>query len=230
MQTIGDIAPNPEADQGRPVLAIGLVALAFVLTAVILTIARGDAYPADPQRWSPLQMAERFNDLYETGRVEEFQALVSPNAEWCFDSECTQVTSFFDSVYLHENQTALESQYLAATGGTLGAECVAEGSRVVCEWHQTNILFDVAGIEPWVGPQSFTVEDGLITRYSGGYRYEGVFVYDRVQQNQYSDWLAIHYPAEHQGLFEDQLMLVFTEQNRDRHRQLITEWAAGFSL
>ena len=50
----------------------------------------------------------------------------------------------------------------------------------------------------------------------------------RRSQNEYSDWLEIAYPAEHETLFEDQLMLVFTEQNRERHRQLLTEWAAGF--
>jgi len=230
MQTIGDTTPVGDAEQGRPLLAFGLVVLAFVMAALVLALARGDALPTDPQRWTPLEMAERFNELYETGRFEEFQALVSPDAEWCLDVDCSHVTPFFGSVYLHENQTASESQYLAATGGTLGAECWAHRTEVECTWHQSNIFFDVAGIDPWVGTQLFTVENGLITRYLGGYRYEGVFVYDRVQQNEYSDWLAINYPEEHETLFEDQLMLVFTEQNRERHRQLITEWAAGFEL
>jgi len=226
MQTIGD--SPPAADRGRPLVAILVVAVAFILAAIGLALARGDAYPADQGRWSPLQMAERFNQLYDEGRVEEFQSLLSPDAIWCHDAECATTTPFFGSVNLHENQTALESQYLAATGGTLGAECVPAGADVVCRWHQTNLFFEVGGIEPWVGTQTFTVEDGLITRYSGGYRYEGVLVYDRVQQNQYSDWLELNYPDEHGGLFEDQLMLVFTEQARDRHRQLTAEWAASF--
>ncbi len=228
MQTIGETTSSREADRGRPVLALVVVVAAFVLTAAALSIVRGDAYPADPERWTPLEMAERFNELYESGRVAELHALVSPDAEWCFDSSCSTTTRFFGSAYQHEDQTALESQYLAATGGTLGAQCEAHGTGVECEWHQSNLFFEVGGIEPWVGPQSFTVEDGFITRYSGGYRYQGVLVYDRVQQNQYSDWLAIHYPAEHRALFEDQLMLVFSEANRDRHLALITEWAAGF--
>ena len=228
MQTIGEPAPLPEADRSRPFLALGVVATAFLLAAVGLAVARGDAYPADQGRWTPLEMAERFNQLYDDGRVEEFQALLSPDAEWCHDAECSTTTPFFGSVYLHENQTALESQYLHATGGTLGAECLADGIEVTCIWHQSNLFFEIGGIEPWVGPQSFTVEDGLITRYSGGYRYQGVLVYDRVEQNQYSEWLELNYPAEHGSLFEDQLMLVFTEEARDRHRELTAEWAASF--
>lgn len=228
MQTIGETTSSREADRGRPVLALVVVVAAFVLAAAALSIVRGDAYPADPERWTPLEMAERFNELYESGRVAELHALVSPDAEWCFDSSCSTTTRFFGSAYQHEDQTALESQYLAATGGTLGAQCEAHGTGVECEWHQSNLFFEVGGIEPWVGPQSFTVEDGFITRYSGGYRYEGVLVYDRVQQNQYSDWLRLAYPAEHHALFEDQLMLVFTEEARDRHRQLTAEWAASF--
>lgn len=228
MQTIGDTAPMPETDRSRPLLALVVVAAAFLLAAVGLAVARGDAYPADQGRWTPLQMAERFNQLYEDGRVEDFQTLLSPDARWCHDAACSTTTPFFGSVYLHENQTALESQYLDATGGTLGAECMAHGTEVTCIWHQSNVFFEAAGIDAWVGEQSFTVEDGLITRYSGGYRYEGVFVYDRVQQNQYSDWLEINYPDEHGGLFEDQLMLVFSENARNRHRQLTAEWAASF--
>jgi len=228
MQTIGEPTSSREADRGRPVLALVVVTAAFALAAAALSIVRGDAYPADQSRWTPLEMAERFNEHYESGRVADLHALVSPDAEWCFDSSCSHTTRFFGSVYQHEDQTALESQYLAATGGTLGAECVADGIEVTCRWHQTNIFFDVAGIEPWVGPQSFTVEDGFITRYSGGYRYEGVLVYDRVQQNQYSDWLRLAYPAEHHELFEDQLMLVFTEEARNRHRELTAEWAESF--
>jgi hypothetical protein len=221
MQTIGEPPPSREADSGRPVLALVVVTAAFALAAAALSIVRGDAYPADQSRWTPLEVAERFNELYESGRVADLHALVSPDAEWCFDSSCSNPTRFFGSAYQHEDQTALEAQYLAATGGTLGAQCEAHGTEVECEWHQSNRFFEVGGI-------SFTVEDGFITRYSGGYRYEGVLVYDRVQQNQYSDWLTIHYPAEHHELFEDQLMLVFTEKAQDRHRQLTAEWAAGF--
>jgi hypothetical protein len=228
MQTIGEPAPSREADRSRPILAIVVVATAFVLAAIGLTLARGDALPADQGRWTPLQMAERFNELYENGRVEEFQALLSPDARWCHDESCDSTTPFFGSVYLHENQTSLESQYLAATGGTLGADCAADGDEVTCLWHQSNLFFEVGDIDPWVGPQSFTVEDGLITRYSGGYRYEGVLVYDRVQQNQYSEWVERNYSGEHGTLFEDQLMLVFTEEARERHRQLTSAWASTF--
>jgi hypothetical protein len=227
MQTIGDRTPAQGSDRAGALVPIMAVGFLLVIFAGLLSLAGDGSSQADPQNWTPLQTANRFNALYESGRVGEFQALVSPDAEWCVNAECSVISSFFGSPYGVEFQTAHESQYLAATGGTLGAECEAAGQTVTCLWHQTNLLFEVGGIDPWVGPQTFTVEDGRITRYSGGYRYEGVIVYDRVQQNQYSDWLEVAYPHEHPGLFEDQLMLVFDEPNRERHLELITEWSAG---
>lgn len=227
MQTIGGRKPEPGSDRVGSLVPIVAVAVVLIIFAGLLSLANDGSSQADPQNWTPLQTANRFNQLYEEGRVGDFQALVSADAEWCLDPECAHITPFFGSPYNHEFQTAHESQYLAATGGTLGAACQADGLLVSCQWNQTNLLFEVEGIDAWTGPQTFTVEDGLITRYSGGYRYEGVMVYDRVQQNQYSDWLEINYPDEHPVLFEDQLMLVFSEPNRARHLELITEWSAA---
>jgi len=227
MQTIGGRTPEQDSGRANPLMPIVAVAAVLAVFAGLLSLSDDGISQADPRNWTPLQTANAFNQLYETGRVGEFQALVSPDAEWCVNAECTVISPFFGSLYNHEFQTAHESQYLSATGGTLGAECEAEGPVVTCLWNQTNLLFKVGGIDPWTGPQSFTIENGFIARYSGGYRYEGVIIYDRVQQNQYSDWLEVHYPDEHPVLFEDQLMLVFSEPNRARHLELITEWSAG---
>lgn len=227
MQTIGDSTLEQSSDRAGTLVPIVAVGFVLVIFAGLLSLANDGSSQADQQNWTPLQTAHRFNDLYESGRVGEFQALVSPDAELCVNADCSVISSFFGGPYGFEFQTAHESQYLAATGGTLGAECEAVGTTVTCLWHQTNLLFEVGGIDPWIGPQSFTIEDGRITRYLGGYRYEGVIVYDRVEQNQYSDWLEITYPDEHPALFEDQLMLVFSEPNRERHLELITEWSAG---
>ena len=100
-----------------------------------------------------------------------------------------------------------------------------EAARYCSLGQLTRTFFEVGGIEPWIGHQSFMIENGLITQYTGAYRYQGVMVFDRALQIEYSDWLEDTYPEEHGGLFEDQLMLVFTEENRERHRQLINEWA-----
>ena len=223
-------APEQPTEPSQAWLAVFVLAATFAIAATVLIVWRGDPYPSDPSRWTPLQTAERFNQLYEEGRVAEFQGLVSPRAVWCIDSSCSLTTPFFGSSFAHETQTAHEAQFLAATHGTLGAECVANGPAVECQWHQSNLFFEVAGIDPWVGSQSFTVEEGVITHYRGGYRYEGVLVYDRPQQLQYSRWLEASYPAEHADLFEDQLMLVFSKENRDRHRELVGEWAASLGF
>lgn len=230
MQTLGPEAATQPVVPSRPWRAAAVLALTVAIAAAVLVVGGRTALPSDPAKWSPLETAHRFNDLYEQGRVAEFQALISPRAMWCLDIECSQASPFFDSIYDHGFQTAHESQFLAATRGTLGAECIANGSAVDCEWHQTNVFFEVGGIDPWVGLQSFNVENGVITRYTGGYRYEGVLVYDRVQQNQYSEWLEAEYPDEHAILFEDQLMLVFTQEARDRHRVLVEEWAASLGF
>lgn len=225
MQTVGRPALPPTASPRRT-LALVVIAGIIATTAFVLIVGNRDALPPDSALWSPLETAERFNELYEQGRVAEFQALISPRARWCMDDECTRTVPFYGSIYAHESQTAYESMYLAATHGTLGADCSAQGPTVECVWHQSNTFFEVGGIEPWVGYQSFTVEAGLITRYTGAYRYQGVTVFDRVQQNQYSRWVEATYPDEHGTLFEDQLMLVFTGENRARHRELTTEWAS----
>lgn len=227
MQTIGD-APQPPPPQPRrqgivPALA-GLAILA-VLAGVILTFGRSNDYPSDPARWTPIQVATRFNELYEAGDVEGFQALLSAEAVLCLDDGCFDHVPFSDEVHNAPFATAHESQYLAATGGTLGAQCVANGPVVQCIWNQSNLLFEAGGIEPWVDNQTFRVEDGLITEYTPGYRWRGVMQDDRVEQLRYSRWVKEHYPLEHPGLFEDQLMLVFDEANRTRHAELVAEWA-----
>lgn len=228
MQTIGDAPPPPpDPPRRRGVIpALAGLALLAALAALVLTVARTDDYPSDPTRWSPLQVATRFNELYEAGKAEEFQALLSPAAVLCLDDPCSNHVPFDDASYNAPFFTAHESQYLAATGGTLGAECVADGPVVQCIWRQSNLLFEAGGIEPWVDSQTFRVEDGRITEYTPGYRWRGVMQDDRVEQLQYSRWVEENYPLEHAGLFEDQLMLVFDEPNRARHAELVAEWAA----
>lgn len=226
MQTIG-ATPVPETEPPRPDVRRAIIGLALVvaIAALLLLFLGNDRLPSDPTRWSPLQVATRFNELYEAGEVEAFQAMFSPDAAVCLNESCSEQAPFDSDVWGTPFRTAHESQYLAATGGTLGAECVADGAFVQCVWHQSNLLFEIGDIEPRQDTQTFRVEDGLITEYKPGYRFNGVMHDDRVEQNQYSKWVEEHYPLEHGYLFEDQLMLVFTEEARTRHLDLIQEYA-----
>ena len=224
MQTIGQQPPAPSERQIlRP---LGVLALVLVVAAAALAVARGDSLPTDQERWTPLQVATVFNEHYEAGEVAAFQALLSPNAVLCLDETCADNVPFDTDVYNTPFWIGHESQYLAATGGTLGAECTADGPQVECTWRQSNLLYQAGGLEPSIDRQAFRVENGWIIEYTPGYRFSGIMNDDRVQQNEYSSWVQLVHPDEHDALFEDQLMLVFSEANRDRHQVLIREWMA----
>jgi hypothetical protein len=224
VQTIGQPTAPPESSPRKLLGPVAVLVAAVALAGAVLGLARSGALPADPTRWTPQQVAEEFNARYEAGEVAAFHALLSPDAVLCLNEDCSEQVPFGTDIYNAPFVTAHESQYLAATGGTLGAECRVDGPWVECAWHQSNLLYEAGGIDPSVDTQTFKVENGRITEYTPGYRWSGVMHDDRVQQNQYSEWVRLTHPDEHAGLFEGQLMLVFSEENQARHRQLITEW------
>ena len=224
MQTIGQPPAPPSSDDRRILGPLGILAVVLAAAAAALVIARGDSLPTDRERWTPLQTAEVFNEHYEAGEVAAFQSLLRSDAVLCLNQTCSENVPFDTDIYNAPFMTAHESQYLAATGGTLGAECVADGPHVECMWHQSNLLYEAGGLEPSIDRQAFRVETGWITEYTPGYRFSGIMHDDRVQQNQYSSWVQVVHPHEHETLFEGQLMLVFSEASRDRHQVLIREW------
>lgn len=224
MQTIGRQPAPSRPSERRLLWPLGVLAVTIVTVGVVIGLSQRDSLPADQSRWTPTQVAEVFNTHYEAGEVDAFMALLGPNAVLCLDDTCEENVPFATDVYNAPFVTAHESQYLAATGGTLGAECVAAGTQVECTWHQSNLLYEAGGLEPTIDRQAFRVEGGFITEYTPGYRWSGVMHDDRVQQNEYSRWVQRTHPDEHASLFEDQLMLVFSEANRERHRTLIGQW------
>jgi hypothetical protein len=187
---------------------------------------------------APIDVAEAWFALYETGDVAGYQALMSADATFsCADCAGGGMSEgpYFDYPFRAlAAEDAADSRTLYAGHGSLSATCAAEGNVVTCDTERASLFgwFDEEG-EPRTHQRVtrvFTVENGVVTGYTfaevpGG---EGRW-FDYGQIAAYGTWLSQNHPRDHAELFFGTTILVSDAEQAERHRMFVLEWAAAGS-
>ena len=186
---------------------------------------------------APLEVVTQWFEAFDSGDVEGWQGLMSPDTLFSADVaegvvgiiQVIPPTPYFDTTvpYDFDADDATTSRMLYVANGSLNADCADDGAQVVCEIEDTNVFHTGA---PLRHTATFVVVDGLITEYHL-IRTEGlldrIVDLEAVQVADYQAWLRETYPADHEELFVFGSMLLEPIEVAERHRARTAEWAAG---
>jgi len=185
---------------------------------------------------APIDVAEAWFALYETGDVAGYQALMSADATFsCADCAVGGMPEgpYFDYPFRAlADEDAADSRTLYAGHGSLSATCAADGNVVTCDTERASLFgwFDEEG-EPRTHQRVtrvFTVENGLVTEY--------LFVEDPVRGGSWFDygqvaaygrWLSQNHPKDHAELFFGTTIIVNDVEQAERHRMFVADWVAA---
>lgn len=201
---------------------IGIVAFVGLTNDTTPEIGSGDL--------TPLETVELHIARFEQGDIEGMYELFSPNL--LLENSKTAPKRFFvleegsfeDDVASY-NRLAIQWYVEHAT---MNAECTASGNEVTCDFAPVGLLGvkDENGNPTLVSryTDTFIVENGLVVYWNEGLTTRPV---DSRRAPEYKAWLQETYPEDHADLYLFDSMLVFEDDQIQRHHNFIAEWAAS---
>lgn len=222
-------SPTPQVPWRRLLPAVA--AAAAIVAAVFLVALLSDREGTDEvaATRTPLETAELWLERFAAGDVDGFLSLVAPDA--IFDPVLHD-TPYFGGSTGTDRAHARDSRLLYASG-VLDVSCSNAGPVVECVGEKLTAFnpADSAGDPvPYTVGIEFTVVDGVVTvfRPTGGPTGDddAFRLWDQSRILAYGSWLEEQHPQDHADLFFLTSLLIDDIDQAERHRILITEWAA----
>jgi len=177
---------------------------------------------------TPLEVGELFMERWAAADFDGVEALIDQAAtSRCYDCPDTTIWPWSSAKYRGIEERTMGLAYIG--GSNTQYSCAAVNAMVTCSL-RIDSRFEPNDPGVYQGSLErvdiFTVVDGLITHldFELWPDYEGIF---SVSIADYEQWLADVHPDEHDELFFLGTLLVNDRGQRDTHRSLVSEWAAG---